>query len=230
MNWYWIFYKVKTNRYVIVSDEDCKRGEMWDLLQDGYDIVWDSAINKEMAKTHVKEQIDAYLDAYQKDYPLVRLPLEDPQPLTLENIPISFKEAKNFIDQHHRHCVAPHGHKFSVGLWDTDVLVGVAIAGLPIARHNNDGFTLEITRCCLKSSIYKNGVSRLISSIYQAGKAMGYRRIVTYTLDEESGVSLRACGFKLEGLSKGGSWNSAARPRIDKGPTGPKKKWVKQIS
>lgn len=60
MNWYCIFYKVKTNRYVILSDEDCKRGEMWDLLQDGYDIVWDSAINKEMAKTHVKEQIDAY--------------------------------------------------------------------------------------------------------------------------------------------------------------------------
>lgn len=65
----------------------------------------------------------------------------------------------------------------------------------------------------------------MISSIYQAGKAMGYRRIVTYTLDEESGVSLRACGFELEGTSKGGSWNSVARPRIDKGPTGPKKRW-----
>jgi hypothetical protein len=72
-NFHWIFYKVSTNRYVIINEEEMKRGELWDLLEDGYEIVWDSALSKEVAKQLVYEQIDSFLDWYQKDYPLKQL-------------------------------------------------------------------------------------------------------------------------------------------------------------
>jgi hypothetical protein len=70
-----------------------KRGELRDLLEDGYEIVWDSALSKDVAKQRVYEQIDSFLDWYQKDYPLKQLLLERPQPLKLETVPIVFKEA-----------------------------------------------------------------------------------------------------------------------------------------
>jgi len=230
-SFYWIFYKISTNRYLIVSDNDLnKGGELWDLLEDGYEIVWDSAFTKEIAKERAKEQIDSFLEWYQRDFPLERLLIEEPQPLKLEPVPITFREACDFINKYHRHHQAPQGHRFSVGLSDGKDLVGVAIAGNPVARHNDDGYTLEITRCCVKSGIYKNGVSKLVSSVYQAGKALGFKKIISYILDEESGTSLKACGFHLDRLSEGGSWNSQTRRRIDKAPIGPKKKWIKQIS
>lgn len=227
---YWIFYKISTNQYLITSDEELGNGELGDLLDDGYEIVWDSALNKETAKKYVLEQIDSFLDWYQKDFPLPSLLVDCPRPLKLETVPISFKEACNFINKYHRHHMAPQGHKFSIGLSDGENLVGVIMAGNPVSRHMDDGRTLEITRCCLRSSIYKNGVSKLFSAVYQAAKAMGYRKIISYTLKEESGVSLRACGFSFDGFSEGGSWNSRTRKRTDKAPTGPKKRWIKKIS
>jgi hypothetical protein len=207
-----------------------KNGELGDLIEDGYEIVWDSAFSKEQAKELVFEQIESFLDWYQRDFPLDTLFLEEPQPLRLTTVPISFKQACDFIDNYHRHHVSPQGHKFSVGISDGDRIVGVIMAGTPVARHNDDGVTLEITRCCMKSSIYKNGVTKLFSAVYQVAKAMGYKRIISYTLEEESGISLKACGFELNGISDGGSWSSKSRKRIDKAPTGPKKRWIKKIS
>ncbi|RHW36038.1 hypothetical protein D1B31_18310 [Neobacillus notoginsengisoli] len=227
---YWIFYKVSTNRFVILSDEELGNGALGELLDDGYEIVWDSALTKEIAKQHALVQIDSFLDWYQRDTPLDTLFIEQPKPLKLMPVPITFREACQFINEHHRHHVAPQGHRFSVALSDGDTLVGVIMAGNPVNRHLDDGFTLEITRCCIKSSIYKNGVSKLVSAVYQAAKAMGYTKIISYTLEEETGVSLRASGFYLSGISDGGSWSSQSRKRVDKAPTGPKKRWVKQIS
>lgn len=229
-SFFWIFYKLTTNSYLIVDENDIKNGELWDLLQDGYEIVWDSAFTKESAKQYALDQINAFLDWYQLDFPLERLQIEEPKPLKLEPVPITFREACDFINTYHRHHVAPQGHRFSVGLSDGKDLVGVIIAGNPVARWNDDGLTLEITRCCVKSSIYKNGVSKLVSSVYQAAKSMGYKRVLTYILEEESGTSLKACGFQLDRLSEGGSWSSKSRKRVDKAPTGPKKRWIKQIS
>jgi hypothetical protein len=36
----------------------------------------------------------------------------------------------------------------------------------------------------------------------------GYTRFVTYTLQDESGSSLRAVGFKLDGIARYHDWNS----------------------
>jgi hypothetical protein len=59
---------------------------------------------------------------------------------------------------------------------------------------------------------------------------MGYRRAVTYTLESESGASLKAAGFTLDGVTDGGSWDRPARRRTDKTTTAPKKRWIKNFS
>lgn len=55
--------------------------------------------------------------------------------------------------------------------------------------------------------------------------AVGYRRIGTYILITESGISLRAAGWKLIGETSGGSWSRSERPRVDDHPIIPKLLW-----
>ncbi|MBS1831245.1 MAG: hypothetical protein JST65_00950 [Acidobacteria bacterium] len=51
------------------------------------------------------------------------------------------------------------------------------------------------------------------------------RRLVTYTLPEEGGTSLRAAGFRCLGEAGGGSWNVPSRPRVDTHPLQVKLRW-----
>jgi hypothetical protein len=128
--------------------------------------------------------------------------------------PISLDEANAFVEVHHRHHAPTVGHKFSIAVSDADSVVrGVAIVGRPIARHSDDGWTLEVNRCCTDG--VRNGCSMLYGAAWRAAKALGYRRLVTYTLPEEGGASLRAAGWRLVGLRGGGNWNVSSRPRID---------------
>ena len=63
--------------------------------------------------------------------------------------PVTLRVAKAFISRHHRHNKPPVGHKFSIGLInDAGELIGVATAGRPVARHLDDGLTLEVNRTC----------------------------------------------------------------------------------
>ena len=140
--------------------------------------------------------------------------------LTLQ--PISFKEAKLFIEEHHRHHKPPQGHKFSIAVNDGENVVGVITVGRPIARHFDDGWTAEVTRCCTDGT--KNAASMLYGAAWRAARAMGYTRIVTYTLPTEPGTSLDAAGWKCLGKTRGhGYWTS--RPRIIKHPVGQKLLW-----
>lgn len=111
----------------------------------------------------------------------------------MQIVPITFKVACAFVAQLHRHNKPPVGHKFSIGLEHEGALVGVAMCGRPIARHEDDGFTLEVNRTCTDGTANAN--SMLYGAAWRAGKAMGYRRIITYTQADESGASLRAAGF-----------------------------------
>ena len=45
------------------------------------------------------------------------------------------------------------------------------------------------------------------------------RRLITYILSSESGVSLAASGWKQIGECGGGTWNRQERPRVDMHPT-----------
>lgn len=70
----------------------------------------------------------------------------------LEIVPMTLKEANAFVEQKHRHHGPVTGHKFSIGLSDGEKIVGVAIVGRPVARHLDDGWTLEVNRLCTDGS------------------------------------------------------------------------------
>ena len=141
----------------------------------------------------------------------------------LELQPITFQEACEYIRQHHRHHLPPVGYKFCMAVNDGVKVVGVLLAGRPVARAFDDGWTVEVTRCCTNGS--RNAGSKLYSAAARAARALGYRRIITYTLLEESGGSLKAADWRIIWKTKGGSWNSRKRVRIDKHPLGQKLLW-----
>jgi len=146
--------------------------------------------------------------------------------MILELQPITFREAAAFVNKYHSHHKAPQGHVFSIAVNDGNKVVGVIICGHPTARLSNDGYTLEITRCCVEGHV-KNAASKLYGAAWRAAKSLGYHRIITYTLVEESGESLRGAGFKAIRTTRGGSWSRDGRPRIDTHPIGQKNLWEK---
>src|SRR6185437_1547211 len=99
----------------------------------------------------------------------------------------------------------------------------VVIVGRPVARASDDGFTAEVTRCCTDGS--RNACSMLYRAAWRAARAMGYRKLITYTLAEEGGASLMGAGFKCVGEAGGGTWNREGRPRVDMHPTQTKIRW-----
>ena len=138
--------------------------------------------------------------------------------------PISLRDASAFIAEHHRHHRPPQGAKFALGVACSGKLVGVATVGRPVARHLDNGHTAEVTRVATDGTC--NVPSMLLGAAWRAAKALGYRRLITYTLPSESGASLRAAGWRLDGTAKGGSWSSRERPRHDNHPLGQKLRWT----
>ncbi len=146
--------------------------------------------------------------------------------LTLK--PLSFADACAFIARLHRHHKPPQGHKFSIAALDASgSVVGVAVTGRPVARMADDGYTAEVTRLCTDGTA--NACSVLYGAAARAAKAMGYRKIITYILAEETGASLRASGWRQDRASSGGSWSRDDRKRVDKHPTGAKTRWVRDL-
>lgn len=139
--------------------------------------------------------------------------------------PVTTTEARRFVNDHHRHNEAPSAMavSFAAGLFDGDELVGVVTAGRPVARALCDGFTLEINRTCLAGEV-GNGNSRLYGALCRAAKALGYKRVITYTLHDETGASLRASGFNRVADIGARSWrdSSMQRPRYDETLFGPR--------
>ncbi|WP_186065946.1 XF1762 family protein [Burkholderia gladioli] len=143
--------------------------------------------------------------------------------MSLVIVPISLDEANAFVATHHRHHRPAVGHKFSIAVVDPlsldsfaaqePCVCGVVIVGRPVARGNDDGLTLEVTRCCTDGT--RNACSALYGAAWRAARALGYRRLITYTLPAEGGASLRGAGWRLVGARGGGNWNTPARPRID---------------
>ena len=142
----------------------------------------------------------------------------------LHVVPCDFSEAVAYVRQHHRHHRPPVGHKFSLAVADESGTVrGVCMVGRPVARGNDDGWTLEVTR--LASDGCPNACSCLYGAAWRAAKSLGYRRCITYILDAEPGVTLKAAGWKCLGQRGGGSYNCKSRPRVDKHPTQKKLLW-----
>lgn len=134
--------------------------------------------------------------------------------VSLTVTPIDFAEANAFVAAYHRHHKPVVGTKFCLAVSDeTGKVRGVALVGRPVARNSDTGFTLEVNRCCTDGA--RNACSMLYQAAWKAAKALGFRRLITYTLPEEGGASLRGAGWKLIGERGGGNWNVRTRPRID---------------
>lgn len=139
-------------------------------------------------------------------------------------VPLPLDEANAFVERFHRHHPPVRGHKFSIGLSQLGAgIVGVAIVGRPVARNLDNGLTLEVTRVATDGT--KDACSALYGACRRATFALGYTKLVTYTLASENGASLRAAGYRLVGEVRGRSWNCSSRPRVDKHPTQSKLRW-----
>jgi hypothetical protein len=142
----------------------------------------------------------------------------------LHIVPCELDEANAFVKQHHRHHGKARGHKFSIAVVDDGHAIrGVAIVGRPVARRLDNGLTLEVLRVATDGC--PNACSALYGACRRAAFALGYTRLVTYTLQSESGHSLRTAGWRIIAESPGGRWSCPSRPRVDEHPTEPKFRW-----
>lgn len=112
---------------------------------------------------------------------------------------ITIRAAKRIVADWHRHLDKPQGAKFAIAAWKDGRLV--ATDGTP------------------------NACSFLYTRAKRAAQALGFKRVLTKTLPEESGASLRAVAAKCHGLSRGGSWDRVNRRRAEKAPTQQKVRW-----
>lgn len=149
---------------------------------------------------------------------------------------ITLKEANKYVALNHRHHLPVRGHKFSLAVYDADEIHGVAIIGRPVSRILDDGATLEVLRLCTDG--YRNACSFLYSASARAAKALGYNKIITYILQSESGISLKASGWNLVCDNiRGRSWSTPSRRRqttvvtlfgeVEKYPTEKKQRFEK---
>jgi hypothetical protein len=145
--------------------------------------------------------------------------------MMLEIVPQTIKEAKRFVRAHHRTHRPPQGGLFALGVADDGRLCGVAIVGRPISRvrQANEPFTVELTRCATDGTEHAN--SKLYRAAWSAARALGWRRLITKTLPDESGASPKAAGYRNLGVVPGGKWHRESRPRLDDHPTGDKVLW-----
>lgn len=139
----------------------------------------------------------------------------------IELRPIYQKEAFAFVRENHRHHDVPVGSLWQHAVHDIEgILRGVAVVGRPVARNLDDGFTCEVTRLCTDGA--DNACSMLYSAAWRAAQPKGYRRILTYILSSESGISLEAAGWHKLWETDGGSWSRPSRHRDDEHPLEPK--------
>jgi hypothetical protein len=119
---------------------------------------------------------------------------------------MTWRDACAFNDAVHRHHKAPRGCKWAIGVVDdAGKLRGVALCGRPVARGLDDGLTVEVNRTATDGC--PNANSALYGACWRVASAMGYRRIVTYNQEGETGASLTASGFALvRALPARGGW------------------------
>lgn len=147
----------------------------------------------------------------------------------MEIRPITLKQASAFINQYHRHHRATVGCKFCVGLYDGERMVGCAVCGRPVSRYLDDGLTCEINRVCTTGE--RNACSMLYGACCRIAKDMGYRKIVTYILQSETGASLKASNFVCEGIAGGKEWSGKRyQCREQTAPHEMKTRWARQLA
>jgi hypothetical protein len=139
----------------------------------------------------------------------------------LRVIPITWKAAVAFVNKHHRHHSGARGQKWAIGAKvDGYPLWGVAQCGRPVSRVYDDGFTCEVNRTCTPG--FPNVNSFLYGACWRIARAMGYHTSITYTEDGESGVSLKACGYRrIRRIEARPGWaDSSVKMKAKRDPVG----------
>ena len=158
-------------------------------------------------------------------------------------VPTTIKAARIFVARHHRHHQPPRGGLFACAVEHGGDVIGVAIVGRPVARELQDGRSAEVTRLCVSPTLTAGlrglcspvasseddtpggACSMLYGACWRAARSLGYRRLLTYILDTEVGLTLRAAGWRCLGAAGGGSWSCPSRPRKDGAPQQGKLRW-----
>ena len=149
-------------------------------------------------------------------------------------VPCSVQDAREYVHQFHRHHQPPVSGLFAVavarafandptGAIPDWTICGVAIVGRPVARMLQDDWTAEVTRVATDGT--PHACSKLYAACWRAARALGYRKLITYTLASEPGTSLRAAGWRIVGEVQGRSWHCPSRPRVDRSPLQDKLRW-----
>lgn len=151
----------------------------------------------------------------------------------LHTVPITLSAANRFVNQYHRHNgkTARNGGKFAIAA-STDIGVeGIAIVGNPLSASFMDGYTAEVLRTCTRPNAPKNTNSFLYGACWRIWRMMGGRRLITYTLQSESGSSLKGAGWNLSGevrpTKEGWNKNDSIRRVLQDVQKLPKYRWEK---
>lgn len=123
--------------------------------------------------------------------------------------PTTLSEAVYFVGVEHRHHKGATGHRWSLGCEANGELVGVAIVGRPVASKTDQYMVAEITR--LATNGHRNACSFLYARATHIARLMGFKSIQTFTLESESGASIKALkelGWKCLGPTKKGNWKN----------------------
>lgn len=145
--------------------------------------------------------------------------------------PSTLREAAAFVAQHHRHSAPPKGHRWSIKAVHHDLTVAVAVVGRPLARMLDEEGVAEVLRVCAAPDAPKGVNSMLYAACWRAWREMGGTKMLTYTLQEESGASLRA--LKQQGWRRAAAvrphskgWDRGDRPQVaDPIYQAPKVRW-----
>lgn len=129
---------------------------------------------------------------------------------TLHVVPCTLRKANDFVECYHRHNLrtSRDGGKFAVAVASSAQIVGVAIVGNPLSATLMDGFTAEVLRACVLPEAPRNCNSLLYGACRRIWFEVGGCKILTYTLTEESGASLRGAGWMLADTVKGRNTNA----------------------
>lgn len=146
--------------------------------------------------------------------------------------PLTLAAANAFVAEHHRHNKPARGCKFCLSAYVDGVLVGVCIVSRPVARALDDGLTVEVVRLCVKDGSPRNTCSYLYGAARRVWFVMGGLKVVTYTLQRESGASLRGAGWTEDAKLKartGEAWTNR-EGRVDQEVVRePKVRWITTV-
>ena len=146
----------------------------------------------------------------------------------LKSVPLTLDQANQFVGALHRHHNKVVGPRYSFGAEADGKLVGTVICGRPVAPKTEQYLIAEVTRLCTDGT--PNACSFLYAAAAKVCKLMGFKRIQTFILSTESGVSLKAAGWKFDGICHSATKGFANRAGRKVDEHGPKHRWVKELN